>query len=65
MTSKVLRTVEEKRAAFRALHAEGCFVLPNPWDIGSARTLQKLGFEAIASTSSGHAWSIGQADGAA
>ena len=57
------RTVREKRAAFRGLHAEGCFVLPNPWDIGSARMLQGLGFQAIASTSSGFAWSTGQADG--
>ena len=56
------RTVREKRTAFRALHAEGCFVLPNPWDIGSARLLQGLGFQAIASTSSGFAWSTGQAD---
>src|SRR6185369_14152358 len=57
------RTVQEKRAAFRALHAEGCFVLPNPWDIGSARMLQGLGFQALASTSSGFAWSTGGADG--
>jgi 2-methylisocitrate lyase-like PEP mutase family enzyme len=56
---------EEKRAAFRALHARGCFVLPNPWDIGSARMLQGLGFKALATTSSGHAWSSGQPDGAA
>lgn len=58
------RTVAEKRAAFRALHAEGCFVLPNPWDLGSARFLQGLGFKALATTSSGFAWSRGQADGA-
>jgi 2-methylisocitrate lyase-like PEP mutase family enzyme len=57
------RTVAEKRAAFRRLHAQGCFVLPNPWDVGSARMLQGLGFEALASTSSGHAWSQGRADG--
>jgi 2-methylisocitrate lyase-like PEP mutase family enzyme len=57
------RTVKEKRAAFRALHAEGCFVLPNPWDVGSALMLQGLGFKALATTSSGHAWSIGRADG--
>jgi 2-methylisocitrate lyase-like PEP mutase family enzyme len=44
------------------LHASGCFVLPNPWDIGSARMLQHLGFEALASTSSGYAWSTGRAD---
>jgi 2-methylisocitrate lyase-like PEP mutase family enzyme len=52
----------EKRARFRALHESGCFVLPNPWDIGSARLLQHLGFEALASTSSGHAWTLGKAD---
>ena len=52
----------EKRAAFRALHADGCFVLPNPWDIGGARRLEKLGFKALASTSAGIAWSLGRAD---
>lgn len=56
------RTVAEKRAAFRALHASGCFMLPNPWDVGSARYLASLGFEAIATTSSGYAWSDGRAD---
>lgn len=56
------RTVAEKRAEFRALHASGCFMLPNPWDIGSARYLQSLGFKAIATTSSGFAWSVGHAD---
>lgn len=55
-------TLAEKRAKFRALHQSGCFVLPNPWDIGSARLLQQLGFEALASTSSGHAWTIGKPD---
>ena len=56
------RTTEEKRAAFRALHREGCFVLPNPWDVGSARMLQHLGFGALASTSSGYAWTTGRPD---
>lgn len=56
------RTVAEKRAAFRALHETGCFALPNPWDIGSARYLQTLGFKALATTSSGFAWSKGHAD---
>ena len=56
------RTVTEKRAAFRALHASGCFMLPNPWDVGSARYLASLGFQAIATTSSGFAWSTGRAD---
>jgi 2-methylisocitrate lyase-like PEP mutase family enzyme len=58
------RTVSEKRALFRQLHAEGCFVLPNPWDVGSARFLESLGFKALATTSSGFAWSRGHADGA-
>ncbi|WP_420993094.1 isocitrate lyase/PEP mutase family protein [Cupriavidus sp. 30B13] len=58
------RPVAEKRAAFRALHQQGCFVLPNPWDVGSARMLQHLGFAALASTSSGLAWSLGRADNA-
>jgi 2-methylisocitrate lyase-like PEP mutase family enzyme len=56
------RTIAEKRAAFRALHTSGCFVLPNPWDAGSARYLQTLGFKAVATTSSGFAWSTGHAD---
>lgn len=56
------RTIAEKRAAFRALHAEGCFMLPNPWDVGSARFLANAGFKAIATTSSGFAWSHGHAD---
>lgn len=56
------RTVNEKRAAFRAMHESGCFVLPNPWDIGGARYLQTLGFKALATTSSGRAWSTGRAD---
>ncbi len=55
-------TTAEKRAAFRKLHEAGCFVLPNPWDVGSAKALQRLGFNAIASTSAGFAWSIGKAD---
>ncbi len=56
------RTVAEKRAAFRAMHASGCFMLPNPWDVGSARYLASLGFSAIATTSAGFAWSSGRAD---
>jgi len=55
-------TLDEKRAAFRRLHETGCFVIPNPWDVGSARMLQALGFPAIASTSSGMAWSSGLID---
>jgi 2-methylisocitrate lyase-like PEP mutase family enzyme len=52
-----------RRAAFRALHAEGCFALPNPWDAGSAKRLEKLGFKALASTSAGMAWAMGRDDG--
>ncbi len=52
-----------RRAAFRALHAEGCFALPNPWDAGSAKRLQTLGFKALASTSAGAAWALGKDDG--
>ena len=52
----------DKRRAFRELHAGGCFAIPNPWDIGSALYLQSLGFKALASTSSGFAWSRGRAD---
>ena len=55
-------TTADKRAAFRKMHEAGCFVLPNPYDVGSARALQHLGFKAIASTSAGFAWSIGKAD---
>ena len=55
-------TVAEKRAKFRSLHQEGCFVLPNPWDAGSARMLQHLGFAALASTSTGYAWTTGRPD---
>jgi 2-methylisocitrate lyase-like PEP mutase family enzyme len=51
-----------KRKIFRALHEHGCFTIPNPWDIGSARYLQSLGFKALATTSSGFAWSKGRAD---
>ncbi|RQO60139.1 2-methylisocitrate lyase [Variovorax sp. KBW07] len=58
------RTVAQKRADFRALHEQGCFVIPNPWDTGSARYLEGLGFKALATTSSGFAWSRGHADGA-
>jgi 2-methylisocitrate lyase-like PEP mutase family enzyme len=48
--------------AFRELHERGCFVIPNPWDIGSARLLAQLGFKALATTSAGFAWSMGHAD---
>jgi 2-methylisocitrate lyase-like PEP mutase family enzyme len=57
-------SVADKRRVFHQLHEAGCFVIPNPWDIGSARFLQSLGFKALATTSSGFAWSQGYADGA-
>ena len=56
-------SIADKRRAFQRLHQEGCFVLPNPWDVGSARYLQTLGFKALATTSSGFAWSHGHHDG--
>jgi 2-methylisocitrate lyase-like PEP mutase family enzyme len=55
--------VADKRRTFRALHQSGCFVIPNPWNVGSARYLQGLGFEALATTSAGYAHSIGYSDG--
>ena len=63
-TSPSPSTLAARRRAFRELHAAGCFVIPNPWDAGSARYLASLGFKALASTSSGFAWSHAQADGA-
>jgi 2-methylisocitrate lyase-like PEP mutase family enzyme len=56
-------TAADKRRAFRDLHASGCFAIPNPWDIGTAKYLQRLGFKALATTSSGFAWSQGLPDG--
>jgi 2-methylisocitrate lyase-like PEP mutase family enzyme len=53
---------QDKRATFHKMHETGCFVLPNPWDVGSAQALAQLGFKAIASTSAGYAWSIGRSD---
>jgi len=53
---------EERVAAFRGLHSSGCFVMPNPWDAGSARALEQLGFKALATTSAGFAWTLGRAD---
>jgi len=54
--------VDARRERFRRLHESGCFVIPNPWDPGSARYLARLGFQAVATTSSGFAWSRGLAD---
>ena len=56
-------TLAARRARFRALHESGCFILPNPWNAGSARRLEKRGFAALASTSSGAAWEMGRQDG--
>jgi 2-methylisocitrate lyase-like PEP mutase family enzyme len=57
-----VKTPDEKRRAFRELHASGCFVMPNPWDAGSARLLAQLGFRALATTSAGFAWTLGRPD---
>jgi 2-methylisocitrate lyase-like PEP mutase family enzyme len=56
-------TVADKRKTFRQLHEAGCFVIPNPWNVGTARYLQGLGFKALATTSAGHAHSEGLPDG--
>ena len=56
-------SIADKRRTFRALHQSGCFVIPNPWNVGSARYLQGLGFKALATTSSGYAHSQGYSDG--
>jgi 2-methylisocitrate lyase-like PEP mutase family enzyme len=56
-------TVHDDRvAAFRGLHSSGCFVMPNPWDVGSARALEQMNFKALATTSAGFAWTLGRAD---
>jgi 2-methylisocitrate lyase-like PEP mutase family enzyme len=57
-----MTTPAERCRVFRQLHQSGCFVIPNPWDVGSARLLVQLGFPALATTSSGFAWSLGRAD---
>ena len=54
--------ITDRCRAFHELHASGCFVIPNPWDVGSARVLAQLGFPALATTSSGFAWSLGRPD---
>jgi 2-methylisocitrate lyase-like PEP mutase family enzyme len=54
--------IADRTRTFRALHESGCFVIPNPWDVGSARVLVQLGFRALATTSSGFAWSVGRQD---
>jgi 2-methylisocitrate lyase-like PEP mutase family enzyme len=55
-------TTADKRATFKKMHEAGCFIIPNPFDVGSARALQHLGFKALASTSAGFAWTIAKAD---
>jgi len=55
-------TAADKRAGFKRLHESGCFVIPNPWDVGSALYLQSMGFKALATTSAGFAWSRGVGD---
>ncbi|MGH7320770.1 MAG: isocitrate lyase/PEP mutase family protein [Candidatus Rokuibacteriota bacterium] len=59
-----MATIADKRRAYRELHQRGCFVIPNPWDIGTARYLQHLGFKALATTSAGFAFSRGLPDNA-
>ena len=53
---------EDPITTFHRLHASGCFVMPNPWDLGSARALESLGFPALATTSAGFAWTLGRTD---
>ena len=53
---------DDRIAAFHRLHSSGCFVIPNPWDVGSARVLEQMGFKALATTSAGLAWTLGRAD---
>jgi 2-methylisocitrate lyase-like PEP mutase family enzyme len=60
----IMTDLAARRSAFRKLHESGCFVIPNPWDVGSARYLRSLGFKALATTSGGFAFSHGLPDGA-
>ena len=62
MMKQTRPSITDKRSTFNQLHHAGCFVIPNPWDIGSALYLQSLGFKALATTSSGFAWSRGCPD---
>ncbi len=57
-----MKAKDDRILAFHRLHASGCFVMPNPWDAGSARFLEQIGFKALATTSSGFAWTLGRAD---
>jgi 2-methylisocitrate lyase-like PEP mutase family enzyme len=53
---------DDRVIAFRRLHSSGCFVMPNPWDVGTARALEQMNFTALATTSAGFAWTLGHAD---
>ena len=57
-----MSTPDPRVQAFRRLHESGCFVMPNPWDVGSAKLLEQLGFSALATTSAGFAWTLGRHD---
>ena len=57
-----MNVAADRTAEFHRLHASGCFVMPNPWDVGSARALEQMGFPALATTSAGLAWTLGRAD---
>ena len=59
---RYIRPMDDRVVTFRRLHESGCFVMPNPWDVGSAMALEQLGFKALASTSAGLAWTLGRAD---
>src|SRR5262249_2602227 len=61
---RAMPTAADKRRTFRTLHEQGCFVIPNPWDVGTARYLEHLGFKALASTSAGYAFAQGLPDNA-
>jgi 2-methylisocitrate lyase-like PEP mutase family enzyme len=60
---RIMPTTAEKRREFKRLHESGCFVIPNPWDVGTALYLQDMGFKALATTSAGFAWAVGRGDG--
>jgi 2-methylisocitrate lyase-like PEP mutase family enzyme len=57
-----MREFDGRVIAFRRLHSSGCFVMPNPWDVGSAKVLEQMDFKALATTSAGFAWTLGRAD---
>jgi 2-methylisocitrate lyase-like PEP mutase family enzyme len=57
-----MNALDDRVVAFRRLHSSGCFVMPNPWDVGSAMALEQMSFKALATTSAGFAWTLGRAD---